>query len=290
MTVDLNGLRLENTSGQPLVENTLRPLNLVIQDSGEGEGLSVTGEGDVVVVKSSSGNLTVAEQVIIEAQTNSGTACGIEVSGASTVKPAITNVTGKNVVGIRVTDNATLTLAGTTMNMNVSGVEAAMGIHITEGASLVNTVVNTNEQKISSQGNAYGIYNEGTLSSLNLKMTVEAQGDAYGLYNKAGDVAVTGIGTGTDLRATGENGYGLLNEADGTIIGAVDGDKLSSGAFAGSSYGIYSEDDSIYASGNYVYFKGADEENALSGVIHEGYEQTDATIQFENGYYRLQVG
>lgn len=287
LTVDLNGLRLNNTAGQLLVENTLKPLNLVIQDSSAGGRLSVTGGGDVVAVKSSSGNFTVAEQVIIEAQADNGTACGIEVSGTSTVTPAKTVVTGKNAVGIRVTDNATLTLADPVMNMDVSGTETAMGIHITQGASLVNTVVNTNEQKICSEGDAYGIYNEGTLSSLNLKMTVEADGNAYGLYNKAGTITVTDIGSGTDLRAIGENGYGLFNEAGGTAIGTADGDKLCAGAFAGSSYGLYSIDASIYASGNYVYFKGADETTALSGVIHEDYQQTDATVQFEEGYYRL---
>lgn len=319
VTVDLNGIALQNTKGQSVVENTLRPLTIVISDSGAGGNISVSGDDDVIAIQSTTGSLTINNQISIEAMSNNGdamgikfgnatseytlsyanelssvnvtaangTACGIDVVGTSTVKPAAVNVTGKDAVGIRTNDGTALTLSGTAMALNVSGAENATGIRIAEGASLVNTVSNTKEQIVTSQGDAYGIYNEGTLSSLNLKVTVNGTNNAYGLYNKAGTITVPGIGTGTDLRATGANGYGLFNEADGSTVGAADGNKLITGAFAGSSYGLYSADDSIYVSGNFVYFKGADEESAFDGVVHDGYEKTNATTQFEEGYYRL---
>lgn len=319
VTVDLNGIALQNTKGQSVVENTLRPLTIVISDSGAGGNISVSGDDDVIAIQSTTGSLTVNNQISVDVTSNNGdatgikfgnatnsytlsyanelssvnvtaangTACGIDVVGTSTVKPAAVNVTGKDAVGIRTNDGTALTLSGTAMALNVSGAENATGIRIAEGASLVNTVSNTKEQTVTSQGDTYGIYNEGALSSLNLKVTVNGTNNAYGIYNKAGTVNVTGIGSGVDLRATGTNGYGLYNEAGGAAIGAEDGDKLNKGAFAGSSYGIYSADNSIFASGNYLYIKGADESTALSGVVHVGYHQTDATMQFDIGYYRL---
>lgn len=267
VTIDLNGIALQNTKGQSVVENTLRPLTIVISDSGAGGNISVTGDDDVIAIQSTTGSLTVNNQISVDVTSNNGdatgikfgnatnsytlsyanelssinvtaangTACGIDVVGTSTVKPTAVNVTGKDAVGIRTNDGTALTLSGTTMALNVSGTENATGICIAEGTSLVNTVSNTKEQTVTSQGNAYGIYNEGTLSSLNLKVTVTGANNAYGLYNKAGTVTVTGIGSGVDLRATGTNGYGLYNQADGTAIGAEDSNKLNKGAFAGSS-------------------------------------------------------
>jgi len=321
VTIDLNGIALQNTKGQSVVENTLRPLTIVISDSGAGGNISVTGDDDVIAIQSTTGSLTVNNQISVDVTSNNGdatgikfgnatnsytlsyanelssinvtaangTAYGIDVVGTSTVKPAAVNVTGKDAVGIRTNDGTALTLSGTTMALNVSGTENATGICIAEGTSLVNTVSNTKEQTVTSQGDAYGIYNEGTLSSLNLKVTVTGANNAYGLYNKAGTVTVTGIGSGVDLRATGTNGYGLYNQADGTAIGADDSNKLNKGAFAGSSYGIYSADNSIFASGNYLYFKGADKEAALEGVVYDDtlYDEVDAKEQFEDGYYRL---
>ena len=247
---------------------TLTPKDgFLISDSGAGGNISVTGDDDVIAIQSTTGSLTVNNQISVDVTSNNGdatgikfgnatnsytlsyanelssinvtaangTACGIDVVGTSTVKPTAVNVTGKDAVGIRTNDGTALTLSGTTMALNVSGTENATGICIAEGTSLVNTVSNTKEQTVTSQGNAYGIYNEGTLSSLNLKVTVTGANNAYGLYNKAGTVTVTGIGSGVDLRATGTNGYGLYNQADGTAIGAEDSNKLNKGAFAGSS-------------------------------------------------------
>ncbi len=313
INVNLNGLRLENTIGQPIVENTTSPLNINVVDSGAGGRLRVVSDNDVVAIKNSTGNLTIADPIVVEAISNSGDACGVAISGTSTLKPANITVSGKNAVGVFITDVAEdeiatvaegdeidtpeeiiLTLSSENMAMTVSGIETAIGIHITEGTNLINATSGTKPQTITSQGDAYGVLNEGTVSSLNVKATVNAANKAYGIYNNAGTVTVTGIDKETDLRATGAEGYGLYNVAEGTVIGSEEGDKLNAGAFAGSSYGIYSADDSIYAVGNkYLYFKGENEEKALSGVVHkyddESYEKTNAEEGYVNGddYFRL---
>ena len=327
VTADLNGIALQNTKGQSVVENTLRPLTIVISDSGAGGNISVSGDDDVIAIQSTTGSLTVNNQISVDVTSNNGdatgikfgnatseytlsyanelssvnvtaangTACGIDVVGTSTVKPAAINVTGKDAVGIRTNDGATLTLTASKMSAGILGSEKSVGIYVSEDATLVNSTKNANAINVASQGNAYAICNEGTITSVNLVMTANTDNIAYGLYNNGGNVMVTGIGTGADFRAMGTEGYGLYNVANGTTtIGTEAGDKLSSGAFAGSSYGLFSEDNSIYAKGNKnLYFKGANEQTALSGVVHkyqdESYEITNAEEGYVNGtdYFRL---
>lgn len=337
VTIDLNAKTLMNTMGQPVIDNTYSPLNVTIKDSGAGGKIKVSNDDattystratsgeEVVAISSDQGGLTVNNQIVIEATSNSsnvtairfgapatsysmtlseyvtvkanaanGDAVGIDVLGTSSVKPAAINATGKNAVAIRTNDGTKLTLTASIMSADISGSETAIGIYVAEGATLINSTKNANAINVVSQGDAYAICNDGTVTSINLVMTSNAENIAYGLYNNAGTVTVTGIGTSTDLRATGTEGYGLYNVANGTAIGAEDGDKLSSGAFAGSSYGLYSEDNSIYAKGNKnLYFKGADEQTALSGVVHkyqeESYEKTNAEEGYVNGadYFRL---
>ncbi len=319
-TVAVEDLTLQNTKGQPLIENDLNPY-LSVTVTGSGGGLSVRGTEDVTAVNSDArnfkvtGTLTVAAHseegdatavrfgststsytmtlpatVTLQATAPTGTAYGIVTHGTASVQPAAVQVSGAEAVGVSV-ESGTTTLTGSLMALEVHGTETATGVAIAPEGALVNGVCPAQRQQITSDGVAMGLHNQGTLTSLNLKMDVEAVGKAYGLYNEGGTVTVTGIGATVDLRAvsTADEGYGLYNQKDGAAIGGAEGNKLTTGAFAGSSYGLYSEDDSIFAAGNTVYFKGADVDHHLSGVVHTGYEQTDAAAQFTagEGYYRL---
>lgn len=316
IVLNLNGLLLKDTVGQTAIENNLKAIPLTITDTGAGGRIQVTGDGDVIAIESTTGNITVSSSVRVEAISNAGnatgirfgagtlnlnaalsieatagagTAVGIDLVGNATVTGTALEAAGADAIGIRVQDGATLTLSGSNLAMTVAGTDSATGVHVAQGATFADNATNTNQQRVEATGgDAYGINNAGTVSSLNLKMLVEAAQNAYGLYNNAGTVTVGGIKADTDFRANGgngANGYGLFNVENGTTIGSADGDKLHTGAFAGSSYGIYSDDGSIYASGNFVYFKGGIAN--LSGVEHEGYDEVAADDQFEAGYFRL---
>lgn len=316
ITVDLNSLKLENTIGQSAVENKQSYINVVIQDDGTGS-IQVSGDGDVVAVDTDTRNLTVNQYALIKATSTNGnatavragggtaafssgsmisavatngTATGIAVTKSAAVTASQISVSGSDVVGIRVDDGVSATLNAANMELSATADASAVGIHVLSGGTLKQEDVPANTQTVTSAGTAMGVQNDGTVTALNLKMDVQAQGDAYGLYNNAGTVTVGGIGSKTDLRAVSESGsgYGLYNVADGAPIGAADGEMLKSGAFAGSTSGIYSADSSIFASGNDLYFKGADPDSALDGVVYDdAYDEVDATDQFEAGYYRL---
>lgn len=212
-----------------------------------------------------------------------GTAYGFTVSGDMSVTYGIFDVSGKTAYGIIIPNGATLTLQSLTLD--VSGASTAVGIEIQAGGTLVRSGSTTSVIRVSSSnGSAYGVKNHGTVSSITANITATAKQNAYGLYNADGTVTASGINSTamrTKATSTEGNGYGLYS-AGGSV--GTSSDCLDIGVFEGSSYGIYCTDGSIYVSGNNLYFKGADEENAI-------YESTRATypngVQIKTGYLQV---
>ena len=212
-----------------------------------------------------------------------GTAYGFTVSGDMSVTYGIFDVSGKTAYGIIIPNGATLTLQSITLD--VSGASTAVGIEIQAGGTLVRSGSTTSVIRVSSSnGSAYGVKNHGTVSSITANITATAKQNAYGLYNADGTVTASGINSTamrTKATSTEGNGYGLYS-AGGSV--GTSSDCLDIGVFEGSSYGIYCTDGSIYVSGNNLYFKGADEENAI-------YESTRATypngVQIKTGYLQV---
>ncbi len=255
-TVDLNGLEVGSDTGATVLKNPTGYINLTVTGSGT---LYSRGSGDVVTAIVGR-NLTVNSDAVLKATSTGGKAVGIQV------------------------DAGTPTLKG--VNLAVEGQTEAIGILVEQGGALTcgSDAINAT---VTANGNAYGLLNRGAVTSPNVVLNVTATGDAYGFANEGGTVAVSGEYTDLEAHATstGGTGYGLYS--NGGSVGS-DGSWLSNGVISGSSYGIYCTDGSIFVSGNKLYFKGANEENALSDtvVIAEGYVQTEAYDPYV-GYYRL---
>ncbi len=185
-------------------------------------------------------------------------------------------------------ETGTFQCPSTSLPLTVTAENAAYGIDISAGASAYlsnGSAMSTPVSITSAASTAYGIRNAGTLSSVATYITVFGEGDAYGLYN-TGAVTVSGVSTLADIRAESASGIGYGFYSDGGICGS-DSEYLSSGAFAGSTYGIYCEDSSIYIKGNNIYFKGSSEANSVHGaVIHPDYSITEANSP-RTEYWRL---
>lgn len=323
-TIDLNGCTLISTQGEAAIENHHKYMPITITDAVGNGSIDVSGADDVVAIDVDARNVTINKAITINATSTNGNATAIRIGANTTtaylylqatihinasasngtatgvegldsaytlyISPSMLSTIkaeGKRAIGINIKD-ATVSFNNTKLGMDVKASEEAIGILVSEEGSMSNGSKITDRLAVTSEGVAYGIWNKGTMSSLNMKFDVDATSDAYGLYNDGGTITVTGISTYVDFIANSQNGsgYGLYNVENGTAIGTTD-TCINSGAFAGSSYGIYSSDNSIYAAGNYLYFMGADAETAMEGVVYTDYQKTDATAQFAAGYYRL---
>lgn len=215
-------------------------------------------------------------------------AVGIIAEKDATISAAVIIAEGDTATGLDIRGGQ-VTVNSSAFTASVTAQTSGTAVRVQENGTLVNTIANTDALTVTSSGEAYGIRNAGTVDSVSWVIDVDAGGDAYGLYNDGGSITVSGVSQSVDITAdsVSGSGYGLYNAADGAPIGGNSASEfLNQGAFAGSSYGLYSADDSIYAAGNDLYFKGADEDSALEGVIHTDYHQTDAPL-FREGYYRL---
>lgn len=229
---------------------------------------------------------------------STGTGTGIIATKSRSLSNPIITVTAKNAVGVAVMNGATLTLSNTGCRLSVNGTASAVGIDVQTGATLSNSAKLSNPITVSSNGTAYGIVNAGTVSLINMELDVDAtgSGDAYGFYNNGGTMTASAV-TSLIVDATSVSGKGYGLYSVGGAVGAGGDNEstyLSKGQFAGSSYGIYCEDGSIFVRGYDLFFKGAtvegDEEatinQSISGaVIYPGYDITEAITP--EGYYRL---
>ncbi len=196
--------------------------------------------------------------------------------------------------GVQINDKSTTAtvLSSSYCNIFAEGANTAIGIDIPVGGIMSNSnssaVSDAYVGKVtSSNGVAYGIRNAGTVSALGTTFEVSAKGNAYGLYNVGGTVTASGVKTFFKVTATSETGIGVGIMSEGGSVGTAAA-PLSNGIISGSTYGIYCEDGTVFASGNTLYFKGADAECAIGGnvVVTEGYVETDLNVPYE-GYYRL---
>ncbi len=266
-----------------------------------GEGaiaVGVVGGSAISFISSS----TSTAEIIVKAP--DGTGYGLIVANGLNTTPLTCTVVAKNAIGIEVRDGSTLTLNSNYNVYRVTGTESAIGINVLIGCFLArNSSYYFDITATATAGDAIGIKNAGAVSALTATVTVTATGgNAYGIYNIGGSIAASGITSAMNVTAssTDADAYGLYSE--GGEIG-TESDPLNIGAFAGSTYGIYCTDGSIYVSGNDVYFKGADEESALyentsgdaatpNGVlVIEGYSQAaakdDEPFYTARGYWRL---
>lgn len=201
---------------------------------------------------------------------------------------------GRDAVGIKVLDGATLTVSSNSLAVTVVGEKSATGIAIENGAEMKYSATSAAKLSVeATDGYAYGVLNEGTVSGIGFKIDVVATENAYGIYNLGGVISASGVTDTLDVVAnsSGAQGIGLNNEG-GSVgsEGETTDTSLKNGAFSGSSYGIYSDASGyVYVSGNNLFFKGADESSALEGegiVVFAGYKEVYANAP-RTGYYRL---
>ncbi len=221
--------------------------------------------------------------------TSDGEGYGVILTGSSqylnTVK---VTVTANEAVGVRVQDGATLSIGSTAFVLNVNGTQSAVGIEVESGATLSNSTATS--VNVQSNGNSYGVLNRGTVSSIALTLTVTSvDQNAYGLYNDGGSVTGSGVTENFNVTASSENGIGYGVYSNGGSVGSEDS-YISKGTVAGSHYGVYCEDGSIYVSGFDLYLKGTDGDEAaalVGATVYTGHYVTEAVDAAHAGYYRL---
>lgn len=258
------------------------------------------------IIGATSGTLTNGAVMTVSAP--NGTAYGMIFDRTRTAAAIRLDVSGKHAVGVEVRSGATATFSSYYLTLNVTGVESAIGIDVLEGGTFAYSTTTVATLNATAQnGDAYGVRNQGSITTLGFNMTVEATGDAFGIYNLGGTVSGSGIRTATKVIASSTSGQSIGLYSVGGAVG-TESAPLKAGSFAGSTFGIYCTDGSIVVSGNDLFFKGEDEESALyentaeppaegetavlNGVIIlEGYSQVEANAgdPFSGavGYYRL---
>lgn len=160
------------------------------------------------------------------------------------------------------------------------------GIYVAEGGTLINTV-KTTVTVTATKGNAYGIYNLGTVNSLGAAVTVSAPYLTYGVSNAGGAVKTT-ASTFT-VTATSALSTAYAMHASGGSIGAEGYDgSIQYGVITGvteaegqNAYGFFADGGTIYIRGSDLYYKGSVDGNQRFGsvVICAGYEEQKAADQ-----------
>lgn len=221
--------------------------------------------------------------------TSEGKGYGVILTGSSqTLNMVTVTVTANEAVGVRVQDGATLSIGSADFVLNVNGTQSAVGIEVESGATLSNSTATS--VNVQSNGNSYGVLNRGTVSSIALTLTVTSvDQNAYGLYNDGGSVTGSGVTANFNVTASSENGIGYGVYSNGGSVGSEDS-YISKGTVAGSHYGVYCEDGSIYVSGFDLYLKGTDGDEAaalVGATVYTGHYVTEAVDAAHAGYYRL---
>ena len=274
----------------------------VISVSATGKGataVGVAGASSASFVSSST-----PSYVSMSVEAPYGTAYGMIISSSMNSVNAEITVVGMRAIGLEVQDGATLTTSTNYNIIKVTGEKSAIGINVLEGGALTRSSSYYYQITVTATaGDAIGISNAGKINSVTATADVTATGgNAYGIYNVGGSVTGSGITTAMKVSATSNDALGYGIYSNGGNVGTTSS-MLSAGNFAGSSYGIYCKDGSIYVSGNNLYFKGANKNTAIykntapgsnvaNGVIiAEGYTQTEANDgdpwSGAVGYYRL---
>ncbi|MBO5295677.1 MAG: InlB B-repeat-containing protein, partial [Clostridia bacterium] len=228
---------------------------------------------------------------------STGEGYGVILPATQRIDGVVIAVNANEAVGIQVQNGTTLQIGSSAFEMDVTGTQRAVGMELQSGATFTNSIKNSKVITVLSGGDAYGVWNEGTIASIGLSLKVDAAKNAYGLYNNGG--SVTGGTSGVrnnftvDANVSGTDpsikGYGYGIYSIGGSVGSLDA-YVSQGVIAGSDYGIYCEDGSIYVSGFDLYFKGKDgDRNAalVGATIYPEHYVAEAVDAAHAGYYRL---
>ncbi len=194
-------------------------------------------------------------------------------------------------VGVYVA-SGTFSFSSSYPNIEVKGNTEARGFDVASGAIL--EISNTSAYAapivvISENGNAYGVYNNGTLYSFGAEIEVTGK-NAYGIYN-LGTITHGNIKAFSDIRAIATDGVGVgLINAGANNIGSASS-FLTKGHYYGSTYSIYAQSGNIYLSGELLYFNNEAAGGGLYNVqVKENYQQTTADYNSKYPeYYRLAV-
>ncbi len=160
-------------------------------------------------------------------------------------------------------ESASLTFSTSTSStdyeITVSGDRSAIGVKLESGRSGTFRNASAMTKPIlvtSSSGTAYGVYNNGTVSS-EFGASLEVTGvNAYGVYNNGTfTVSSAGLKAYADVKATATagEGIGLLN-VSASAVGSTSY-YVDKGYFYGSTYALASRGGKVYISGNDLYFK-----------------------------------
>lgn len=228
---------------------------------------------------------------------STGEGYGVILPATQRIDGVVIVVNANEAVGIQVQNGTTLQIGSSAFEMDVTGTQRAVGMELQSGATFTNSIKNSKVITVLSGGDAYGVWNEGTIASIGLSLKVDAAKNAYGLYNNGGSVTGGASGVRTDFAVNASvlgtdpltKGYGYGIYSIGGSVGSLDA-YVSQGVIAGSDYGIYCEDGSIYVSGFDLYFKGKDgDKNAalVGATIHPEHYVAEAVDTAHAGYYRL---
>lgn len=168
-------------------------------------GITVTASGEDAlacgIYGSTGGTLGSSTNTKITVSAPSGTGYGLIATGSRSMSTLTLTVNARDAIGVQVREGGTLTLSSSSTRLNVTGSNSAIGVEIQSGGALTNsTTLTTAIQVIANDGDAYGIWNEGTVNSLYSPLNVQASGDAYGIYNAG---SITTLSNSITVSSTG---------------------------------------------------------------------------------------
>ena len=212
-------------------------------------GITVTASGEDAlacgIYGSTGGTLGSSTNTKITVSAPSGTGYGVIALGSRSLSNLNLTVNARNAIGVQVREGGTLTLSNSGTRLNVTGSDSAIGVQIQSGGALTNTVTLTTAIAVTAtNGNTYGVYNEGTVNSLYSPLNVEASGDTYGVYNAGSVTSLSNTVTATSTH--NNNAYGIYNEGS---ISALSVTLTATAQGSGNAYGFYNAGGTVTASG-----------------------------------------
>ncbi len=265
VVIDVNGLTIGTQNGQTLIENTIHPyISVVINDSATTPGKLYTyGSGDVTVIHSTGGNLTVNKAVQIEAKSENGDATAISMTAGNSATyfypyaAALITASAPNgtATALKLGGNGSYTtMVNTTYAIRIYAEgSTAIGIDCDNGAvslsggtvEAVGTVqaygirhpnsLTLKTLNVSSDGTAVGVLANKSLSVSSGTWTVSGS-DALGVQVESG-ATVTVSGSSYSLTVNGTSSAIGVDIASGGTLSATYG-NVTADAASGYAYGI----------------------------------------------------